>query len=108
MRRFQSTYVTGNGDAVDGRTRVVALIYVGEHTGSSVAPLVQLHDGTSGGGVLLYANNNPNSYDTSVYGGGTNTLDLPSEGVLFPDGVYATLDANIVGACIVFEGGKAA
>ena len=111
MRKFQAKYITASGDAVDGRTRVYGVIVAGTSAvndqTSTALPAIELKNGGSGGDVLLSVSDCANSADGGVYSG-TVFLDLPAEGVLFPDGVYFTTYTNCKGACIFFEGGAAA
>lgn len=110
MRKFQAKYITASGDAVDGRTRVYGVIVAGTSASSdqdNTPPAIELKNGGSSGDVLLSVSDCANSLDGTVYSG-TVFLDLPSEGVLFPDGVYFSSYTNCKGACIFFEGGSAA
>ena len=118
MKNLKSTYITGsNGQAINGRTRIYSIFYASTVVGAST-PLIEFKDGGSSGDTLLYANDALNSYSgtaTNVYDNPV-PLDLPSEGVLFPSGVYVASPAwwstdptsGTIGVCIFFEGGSAA
>ena len=93
----------GASDAVDGRTRVYGLIFTGTHASYS---LITLRDGSASGDILIQVNDNPNSADTTVYGS-VNSLDFPGGGVLFPNGIHATLYTNCKGVSIICSGGAA-
>lgn len=110
MRKFQSKYITSSGNAVNGRARVYGVIVAGTsavNDQSATPPAIELKNGSSSGDVLLSVSDCSNSLDGTVYSG-TVFLDLPSEGVLFPDGVYFSSYTDCKGACIFFEGGSAA
>jgi hypothetical protein len=97
----------GASDAVDGRTRVYGLIFTGTHASITAdPPLITLRDGSASGDILIQVNDNPNSTDTTVYGS-VNSLDFPGGGVLFPNGIHATLYTNCKGVSIICSGGAA-
>lgn len=115
MKNLKSAYISGsNGQAINGRTRIYSIFYASTVTPNPAStPLIEFKDGGSSGDTLLYANDALNTWDTySVYGNPIS-LDLPSEGVLFPSGVYVTSPSwtvtdGTIGVCIFFEGGSAA
>ena len=99
--------MSSTGDAVDGRTRVYGLIFAGTRASTSaVPPLITLRDGSASGNILIQCNDSPNSADGSVYGS-VNSLDFPGGGVLFPNGIHATLYTNCKGVSIICSGGAA-
>ena len=105
MRRLNCTYVSSTS-TIAGRVRVFGLIFTGQHISAGlIGPTIDLRNGSGSGDLLIQVNDNPNSYNNSVVYGSVNTLDLPSEGVLFPDGAHVTLYTNCKGVSVFHSGG---
>jgi hypothetical protein len=117
MNRLQSAFSSSTGDLTSGRSRVYSVCTAGNYmnvvgSGLNKAPVIVLKNGSASGTTLMEVQSNPNSYDNINSYGSTNTLDLPSEGILFPDGVHVTVVSGVSGATIgvtvFFSGGAPA
>lgn len=106
MRRLNCTYVSSTS-TIAGRIRVFGLIFTGTNAGNGdLGPTIDLRNGSGSGDLLIQVNGNPNSYNGSAVYGSVNTLDLPAEGVLFPDGAHVTLYTDCKGVSVFHSGGS--
>ena len=87
----KATSVTTSGVLVAARTRIKQIVFVGNSTAGSIT----LYDNaTTGSGNILYSI----TFHTSNV---PTSIDIPGEGILAMNGVYATV-SNIVGLTICY------
>jgi hypothetical protein len=90
----QITTLTSSDVAIDGRTRLNGLYY----TCGSTASTIDLYNGASATGTPLV------SIATPAAAGAHNVI-ISDGGVLFSEGIYADLGANVESASLVYVGG---
>ena len=91
----QMTTLTTSDVAINGRTRLNGLYY----TCGSTASTINLYNGDAVSGDPLV------SIVTPAVAGSQNVI-IPQGGVLFTDGIYAELGADVTSASLVYMGGS--
>jgi hypothetical protein len=90
----QMTTLVGSGQAVSDRTRLNGLYY----TCGSSASTIDLYNGTTASGDPLVSIATPAS-------AGAHNVIIPDGGVLFTNGIYADLGADVASASLIYVGG---
>lgn len=112
MAILSSKFVTSSSNAITGRFRLHGVISSGVQSGAgsiddgTVAnrTIIELRHGSEDSGDLgLKFVNTMNGFSGAVYGQQV-MIDVPGEGILFPDGVYVVLHNNCVGICLIVSG----
>ena len=93
----KSTHLNGAGTVSAGRARLKGFSFA-PAVSSAVTTVISFRDGSATAQVLCQVdipiNSNPN----------TSYMAIPGEGILFPNGIYFTLDAGTLGGVTAFYG----
>tara|TARA_R110000751_G_scaffold306848_1_gene426380 strand:+ start:1683 stop:2027 length:345 start_codon:yes stop_codon:yes gene_type:complete len=112
MAVLSSKFLTSSSNAITGRFRLHGVISSGTQAGegsitsTTVADrtIIELKHGSDDSGETGFKFvNTMNGYGNSVHGQSV-MIDVPGEGILFPDGVYVKLHNNCVGICLIVSG----
>jgi hypothetical protein len=90
----QMTTLINSRAAISGRTRLNGLYY----TCGSTASTIRLYNGAAVSGSPLVTINTPAT-------AGAHNVIIPDGGVLFTDGIYANLGANVSSTSLIYVGG---
>lgn len=90
----QMTTLTSDGEAISGRTRLNGLYY----TCTDTASTIELYNGAAASGDPLVTISTPAAT-------GAHNVIIPDGGVLFTEGIYADLGANVSSVSLVYVGG---
>ena len=109
MNLLRCVYKTSTGVAVTGRSRLFGVISMGDYISPTTFNAeIKLYNGSSGSSplVLQFADDQNSQYGSGyAYGSGFNSIDLPSEGILFSDGIYLEVYSDIKGISLFVCGG---
>jgi hypothetical protein len=90
----QMTTLTSDGEAISGRTRLNGLYY----TCTDTASTIELYNGAAASGDPLVTISTPAAT-------GAHNVIIPDGGVLFTEGIYVDLGANVSSVSLVYVGG---
>jgi hypothetical protein len=83
MSNIRSESVTATGAVYAGRCRLKNVIW----TGGTVPGDLTLRNENGSGAILLQIAVNASNYNSNI--------DVPENGILFPDGIHCTIGANV-------------